>query len=117
MFLFCSNPAWEVLAMPKLRKFKHGVVLIAALCLSSATALAQTYWGQRAQPLPSAAPQIPQGPQAFQPNPSLGTQSRLPPNYFQPQPQPAPQGSFNVLNMENGTMKTCRAYGNTVTCF
>src|SRR5215469_8375509 len=103
--------------MPKLRILKDWAVLIVALCLSSASASAQVYWGQRAQPLPSAAPQIPQGPQAFQPSPSLGTQQRLPPKYFQPQPQPTPQGGFNVLNMDNGTMKTCRAYGNTVTCF
>ncbi|MBV8536217.1 MAG: hypothetical protein JO128_11530 [Alphaproteobacteria bacterium] len=97
--------------MPKL-----AAVLTAILCLSSANALAQVYWGQRAQPLPSAAPHIVQGPQPFQPNPSLGTQQQPPPNYFQPQPPPA-QGGFNVLNLNNGDMKTCRVYGNQVTCF
>jgi hypothetical protein len=97
--------------MPKLY-----AALTAVLYLSSASALAQTYWGQPAQPLPSAAPRIPQGPQAFQPNPRLGEQ-QPPPNYFQPQQQQPPQGSFNVLNLDNGAMKTCRVYGNTATCF
>ena len=103
--------------MPKLSMLKDGVVLAVVLSLSSASALGQVYWGQRAQPLPSAAPQILQGPQPYQPNPYLGMQRQTPPNYFQPQQQQAPQGSFNVLNMDNGDMKSCRVSGNTVICF
>jgi len=98
--------------MPKLC-----TVLTAVLCVSSAGASAQVYWGQRAQPLPSAAPQIVQGPQPFQPNPYLGMQRQPPPDYVQPQLQPVPQGGFNVLNLDNGDMKNCRVYGNQITCF
>ena len=91
-------------------------VLTAVLCAASAGASAQVYWGQRAQPLPSAAPQIPQGPQPFQPNPHLGMQQQPPPNYVQPQQQ-VPQSGFNVLNTNTGEMKICQVYGNQVTCF
>lgn len=92
-------------------------VLTVVLCVSSAGASAQVYWGQRAQPLPSAAPQILQGPQPFQPNPYLGMQRQPPPDYVQPQQRQMPQGGFNVLNLDNGDMKSCRVYGSQVTCF
>ncbi len=103
--------------MPKLPMLKDWAVLTtvaAVLWLSSTSAFAQVYWGQRAQPLPNPAPQISQGPQAFRPNPYLGMPQQPPSNYGQPQ---QPRGGFNGLNMHNGTMTTCRVYGNQVTCF
>jgi len=103
--------------MRELAASKQYLVLTAGLALWSGSAFGQVYWGQRAQPLSSAAPQISQGPQPFQPNPYLGMQRQPPPDYFRPQPQPVPQGGFNVLNLDNGDMKNCRVYGSQVTCF
>jgi hypothetical protein len=93
------------------------VALAAGLLLSAGSAWGQVYWGQRAQPLPSAAPQIPQGPQPFQPNPYLGMQRQPLPNDVQPQQHQVPQEGFNVLNLDSGDMKNCRVYGTRVTCF
>jgi len=55
-----------------------------------------------------------EGPQPFRPNPTLGMQGAPPPNYFQQRPA---TGGFNVMNLNNGNMTSCRMNGNVISCF